>query len=193
MFLHTLQDEKQIEKRKSHFETCVADHNREVMSIVIEDSIQEMVDGNDTIPAVYKKTVAKFKDSGINLIQKIPTFSQKKSSFYRRRNKENQVEKMSYLTDSVTAVEIPPNFSHFLLADFNPVSGGSRILVFCSKEARSIIPNSNIFLSDGTFKICPKPFTQIYTIHADIGSTADTIKITPLIYALLSDKKKKLI
>lgn len=145
---------------------------------------------NETVPAVYKKTVTALKDTGIDLIKELPSFNQIKSSIYRRRNKLNKVKKMSYLNETVNAVEIPAPFSKFMLADYNDESEGVRILIFCSNEARALLREKKIFFSDGTFKICPVPFTEVYTIHADLGSSEDTINVIPLIYALLSHKRK---
>lgn len=45
------------------------------------------------------------------------------------------------------------------------------------------------FYSDGTFKSCPAPFSQLYVIHGDLGSTVDCSNIVPLVYALMSDRK----
>lgn len=149
-----------------------------------------MMIGSETVPAVYKKTVAALKNTGIDLIKEVPSFNQIKSSIYRRRNKLNEVQKMSYLNDIVNAVEIPMPFSKFMLADYNDEDEGVRIIIFATKEARTLLREKNIFFADGTFKICPVPFTEVYTIHADLESSEDTINVMPLIYALLSHKTK---
>lgn len=36
-----------------------------------------------------------------------------------------------------------------------------------------------------------KPFIQLFTIHGDLGSTASSNNILPLVYALLPNKKEK--
>lgn len=86
-----------------------------------------MMIGSETVPAVYKKTVAALKNTEIDLIKEVPSFNQIKSSIYRRRNKLNEVQKMSYLNDIVNAVEIPMPFSKFMLADYNDEDEGVRI------------------------------------------------------------------
>lgn len=80
------------------------------MSVIIHNSVNEMMLSNETVPAVYKKTVTALKDTGIDLIKELPSFNQIKSSIYRRRNKLNKVKKMSYLNETVNAVEIPAPF-----------------------------------------------------------------------------------
>ncbi|XP_035208214.1 uncharacterized protein LOC118182940 [Stegodyphus dumicola] len=44
---------------------------------------------------------------------------------------------------------------------------------------------------DGTFKSCSKLFSQIYTIHVDIGSTSNEINVVPVLFCLLPDKRKQ--
>lgn len=88
---------------------------------------------------MYKKTVTALKGTGIDLIKELPSLNQIKSSIYRRRNKLNKVKKMSYLNETVNAVEIPAPFSKFMLADYNDESEGVRILIFCSEEGRAIL------------------------------------------------------
>ena len=40
-----------------------------------------------------------------------------------------------------------------------------RILVFSNSELQRIARNSHVFHVDGTFRVCPKPFYQLYTVH----------------------------
>lgn len=75
---------------------------------------------------------------------------------------------MSKITfKDVKTVEVPPKFQSFLLADYS--YGNTRLLSFCSQEAKEkLIVLKNIF-GDGTFKSCPPPFQQLYTFHGDLG------------------------
>lgn len=90
---------------------------------------------------------------------------------------------------NVEEIELPEKFKQFLLADYMHV--GNRIIVFCIKEAREIIPQIQDFLSDGTFKSCPKPFNQIYTMHGNFKSTQNETNIIPLIYAFMTRRDAK--
>lgn len=65
-----------------------------------------------------------------------------------------------------------------------------RIIIFCTQRARELLLTVQDYYSDGTFKICPKPFDQLYTIHGDIGSTVNSTNIVPLVYALMSDRQQ---
>jgi hypothetical protein len=150
----------------------------------VSNTINTASEVTETVPAVYNKMVSKLSDSGIDLITKVPLYTSIKSTMYRRRNKEAKVNKMSF--SNVSEVEVPEKFQNFLLADYN--YDGLRILAFCTEEAIKQIITIKIFLSDGTFYSCPHPFSQLYTIHGDIGSTQETTNIVPLIYVLLSEK-----
>lgn len=44
---------------------------------------------------------------------------------------------------------------------------------------------------DGTFKSSSNQFKQIYTIHADLGSTATETNVAAVAFALLPNKKKE--
>lgn len=43
---------------------------------------------------------------------------------------------------------------------------------------------------DGTFMSCPPPFGQLYVLCSDIDSTTDTNNVVPLLFALMTNKKK---
>lgn len=54
-----------------------------------------------------------------------------------------------------------------------------------------MLPQIEEFFCDGTFFSCPKPFTQMFSIHADIAVSASTTNVVPIVYALMSDKKQE--
>jgi len=70
----------------------------------------------------------------------------------------------------------------FLLDDTGP--GLDRILIFGRLSSLDILERSKIWFCDGTFKIAPPLFTQVYVILArEIGG------VHPFIYALLPNKQ----
>lgn len=72
----------------------------------------------------------------------------------------------------------------FLLADSGP--GAERILIFGRRRYLDILRNSKTWFGDGTFKISPPLFTQVYVILAEYLNG-----VHPIIYALLPDKYTK--
>jgi hypothetical protein len=77
---------------------------------------------------------------------------------------------------------IPPNLRTNLIVDTGR-EDPQRILIFGS--LRPLVTNSSWF-ADGTFKISPEIFYQVYTIHAQIQSS-----IVPTIFALLPNKQER--
>ncbi|KAH9645023.1 hypothetical protein HF086_003353 [Spodoptera exigua] len=65
-------------------------------------------------------------------------------------------------------------------SDAAPVAG--------NRNSKEIICQVEDFYADGTFKSCSPPFDQLYTIHGDIGSTANHTNLMPLVYALMSNR-----
>ena len=61
--------------------------------------------------------------------------------------------------------------------------GDDRIIVFASNEQLSILRSARHFMSDGTFKVVPEIFYQLYIIHAVYRD-----HVLPLCYALLRRK-----
>ena len=79
--------------------------------------------------------------------------------------------------------EIPQEYENIVLHDSG--SGHDRIIAIGSRE---LIPylNSDVWMGDGTFKLCPTIFFQLYTIHAKVGSS-----YPPCLYFLLPRKNKE--
>lgn len=174
-------------KKIKHSDNCKPDENKNTVCEIIGSFIEKATTSEETVPAVYKKTVASIKNKGLNIVQKIPSYEKFKSVAYRRIRKINSVKKMAY--KGVTELEIPLDHKDFCLADYSHED--ERILVFASEEARELLKIGKIFFCDGTFKKCPKPFTQLYVFFCDLGSTDDKNFVVPVVYVLLTNKKKE--
>ena len=70
----------------------------------------------------------------------------------------------------------------FLIHD-SGIGDSNRMLIFSAPKMLSLLQESQSWYADGTFKVVPEQFFQLYTIHAEKGST-----IIPCIYALLTNK-----
>lgn len=60
-----------------------------------------------------------------------------------------------------------------------------RMILYATPEFLSILSKSNNWFCDGTFKIVPELFFQLYSIHAEFEGL-----VIPCVYALLSNKEE---
>ena len=63
------------------------------------------------------------------------------------------------------------------------LEGEDRILIYASPEQLKVLQESKDFLVDGTFKVVPEVFYQLYIIHALYRD-----HVVPVVYALLRKK-----
>ena len=65
-----------------------------------------------------------------------------------------------------------------LLFDYG-IGDSNRMLIFSNMKMLSILQESQNWYEDGTYKVVPEQFFQLYTLHAEKGSI-----IIPCVYAL---------
>ena len=73
----------------------------------------------------------------------------------------------------------------FVLHDSGPATGDERFIIFGTEETVSFLKKSPIWFADGTFKMCPNLFEQVYTVHGGHDGF-----VFPCIFALLPNKTK---
>lgn len=76
----------------------------------------------------------------------------------------------------------------FLLKDI--AGGKSRHLLFATKDQLAYLTSAKTWYVDGTFYVVGKPFYQLFSVNAYVKSD-DNIKQIPLVFAVMSGKKKK--
>lgn len=136
------------------------------------------------IPSIFESTIKAIQDDTLDMVAATPDFRKVKSTLYNCRNKAAGSSKMFF--KNYEEVEVPLVYNNFLIADY--YNNGDRIMVFGNEWSMDLLINyKNIFL-DGTFAVCPEPFTQLVTIHCDIGSTTLYTNIFPILYVLLPNK-----
>lgn len=184
-----LQDQSKVLNKKSHNNDCMPNQTQNVIDQSINKICEEAAEGNQCAPKVYKKGLKTLRTAGLDLASSnpIPTFQNKKASIYRKRNKKADVNKIC--ARSLDEVEVPADYRNFLKADY--YDGEIRILVFCSDEGMRHMKAVEHFFMDGTFKSCPFPFTQLFSIHGDLGSDSTKNNVLPLLYAFMSHKSAK--
>lgn len=73
---------------------------------------------------------------------------------------------------------------NFLLVD-DTMEDGGRIVVFGTEKNLDILRSCGFWMADGTFKVAPEIFYQIYTIHGLISGES-----IPLLFAFVPNKRK---
>ena len=100
------------------------------------------------------------------------------------RQKQNFVPSMPIIKDRHFI--IPMEYFDFCLFD-SGVMDPERILIFGDRDnVHALRVHNSLWLCDGTFKICPMQFYQLYTIHIQIGGF-----YPPCLYALLPNKTEQ--
>lgn len=61
--------------------------------------------------------------------------------------------------------DIPTQFAQFILFDSGANQPTDRIIILGCKELLDGLTRSSLWIADGTFKVCPSLFFQLYTIH----------------------------
>ena len=92
------------------------------------------------------------------------------------------VKEYSYVSTPVQVCYSIHLLSHHTFLPFTNI-GDDRILIFASNEQLNVLQSAHHFMSDGTFKVVPEIFYQLYIIHAIYRD-----HVLPVIYALLRRK-----
>ena len=108
-----------------------------------------------------------------------------------RRNirSARQLRNLPPLPNNIAEIPVLPNEfqtttngEQFLFFD-SGAGNVNRIIAFASIQARQLLVESDNWYADGTFKVCPGVFYQLYTFHAQRAG-----RIFPCIFALLPNK-----
>ena len=107
----------------------------------------------------------------------------KKDNLIRTASRKRQREQKITIPNPIDRhFEIPEEFSSFLLKDSGK-DDKERILIFGDPMMNELLNVSKTWLVDGTFKLSPENFYQIYTIHAELKGFSP-----PCLYVLLPNK-----
>ena len=179
-------------KARLHMENAevwrTTEHNhaadvREIVALETQANLRKRA--LDTMEQPRQIFQAVVRDMPIQVASKLPSYRAIQRKIERVR-KAGGVQ----LPDPTTLAEIETNTyqrlthdgSQFLLWDSGE-NDVERIVMFATQENLQRLHASQTWLGDGTFKVAPRVFFQLYTVHAVVNS-----KVTPLVYALLPNK-----
>lgn len=118
---------------------------------------------------------------------RLPAVSSLKKTIRRERNRQPAID-----PQPATLLELNFRPEHlvlddgteFLLYDSGPAL--DRFLIFSTRENLAMLCRSDHWQVDGTFKVTPHPFYQLFTIHANVFEGS-----YPLVYALMPGKMQE--
>lgn len=129
----------------------------------------------------------------------LPNLGYLKQRYSRCKSKNLEALSLPLTRDDI---EIPSEFrfngdvneeKNFLLWDSGPaIDGNERILLFGTLQNLEFLQKCDAVLMEGTFKITPYLFSELYTIHGIRldGPDQKPEKAVPLLFFLLPDKKE---
>ena len=109
-----------------------------------------------------------------------------------RRNIRHQWQEQNILPNPPRKEDVPVlpheyqmtgTSERFLLFD-SGVGDINRMFIFATNGGIDMLSNSSQWFGDGTFKLCPQIFSQLYTNHALVNH-----EVLPCVFALLPSKK----
>lgn len=177
----TCKDYTFLETKSCH--TCVPDIARNEVRLCLYRAKKRAREEHIPIPQIYRQELMSAKDAGLDFVAEIPDFSSVKDGLYRERHRALGVSSLPKKREDIA---IPVSMQPFVLADDGYED---RIIIFASGGGQLLTQSNEIFM-DGTFKSCCSLFDQLYTIHVDLASDANTTCVVPAIYALLPNRKE---
>lgn len=143
-----------------------------------------------SISQIYKEELGELHNKGYNFVTEMPHQLTTKRTLHIQRSNARGTQKEPKTQEEVALDKEMVHMkdgSNFLVID---EVLEERMIIFCSEKGKECLRSKQDFFMDGTFKSCSKQFNQIYTIHADYGSSEVETNIHPVVFALLPNKKK---
>lgn len=175
----TTNNEHEILRETSHNHPFIPG---EVEALVIKDSLNALqFEKNITFEEGFVRLVTNCSNDAI---KELPKYSSLRDVDRKKRNLIANYVKTEF-------DEIPETFKknlnneNFLMYNSGH-DNANQIIIFYSVRNLEILKRSKIWLSDGTFRVAPKPFTQLFTVHAYIFKMR-----FPVIYCLMKKKNNE--
>ncbi|KAL0852123.1 hypothetical protein ABMA28_000360 [Loxostege sticticalis] len=176
----TLDKLNRIVRESRHM--CLPDFKKNAVDSLMDECKALVCKNLDPIPKLFED----FMDTAdCELIdEEKSTFAQKKDILYKARKNYLKMNTKNY--KNLKSLKLP----HSLVGDFFLYDDGvdDKILIFGSRLAQQYLKKFRTFYGDGTFKVCPTPFYQVYSIHINISHDDNTVNFDPVLFILLPNK-----
>ena len=150
--------------------------------IAISTIKQKCIESRSPPRAILSQELGNLNDCALAEVPKLAHIS-------RNNRRWRQVEdNFPPIPHEIIGSSIPPDYSYldngsiFLQYD-SGIDDPKRILIFATNEAIEDLKQCKNWAGDGTFKICPNIFFQLYVLHIQIHQFS-----APRLFALLPDK-----
>lgn len=155
----------------------------ERLILSLEDEVVKTV---EPIQAIYDRFLVRAQTNGV--AGYFPSFESIRGTLYNKRRGTYP----SYSGNAMDLVVDGPysktlTNEDFLMIDHTYISRGTmkRLLVFSTRSNLERLSECDTWAVDGTFKSCPKTFSQLYNIYGFISG-----KSFPLVFGLLENKDR---
>lgn len=115
-----------------------------------------------------------------DVLQRLPKRSSMEDNVRSKRRAKNPIDPNPQGLD----FEIPEQFRAIVLYDSGS-EDPSRFLILGEQDLMNKLENSDLWLGDGTFDVCPAVFYQLYTVHCQVGNS-----FPPCVYILMPNKSQ---
>ena len=165
-----------------HDHTHVPDGRRVDVARIQVGIKRKAKDTQETPQQIITSAVSSISESAAALL---PTVRTMRRAIRRHRQQEGIPHPIPQNTQDM---EIPEELEvtackAFLLYDSGP--GGARTLIFSTTRNLELLQAAEAWFADGTFKVVPEIFFQLYTLHVLREG-----RVIPCVYALLPNKQE---
>ncbi|CAF1040298.1 unnamed protein product [Didymodactylos carnosus] len=166
-----------------------SDHNHPPSAVSnevrsFEDKVRSRaVNTNESTQDVINNCLKNVSDQ---MVARIPDFKHIKRNIQRQRQKNDFPPIPHDKNFNTIPAELTTTMRHDKFLQFDSGPGDNRLIIFSSTDQLKILEDTEEVFIDGTFKVTPVIFYQLYTIHGVYRNN-----VFPLVFALLPDKYQR--
>ncbi|CAB4474192.1 unnamed protein product [Rhizophagus irregularis] len=180
-------------ENEEHVLVKSTDHNHapEASRVDVVKTLNEIKDTAASQTRVKPAQI--IQDSIVNMPQASYSYMPNKEAL-RRQISRVRADNMPPQPQTLQDIDVPINLrvtingEQFLTRDIT--FDEEKIMIFCPASNLEYLQKANYWIMDGTFKMVPTLFQQMYTIHALVGGNNNS-RVLPMVYALMTSKSKE--